>query len=63
MSSQTVKKSTLEEPVTDKEEIKKAKPQPVQMVEVPKNIKQMTDTEIEEFAAKIWDDWISENDE
>ncbi len=49
--------------MTDKEEIKKAKPQPVQMVEVPKNIEQMTDTEIEELAAKIWDDWISENDE
>ena len=51
-----VRKSTLGELVTDPD-----KPKPIKMVEMPKNLADMTDEQIEAFAAKIWDGWITDN--
>lgn len=34
------------------------KPKPIKMIEMPDNLKEMTDEQIEAFAAKIWDGWI-----
>lgn len=53
-----VRKSTQGALVTEQD-----KPKPIKMVEMPDNLADMTDEEIEAFAAKIWDGWIDGEDD
>ena len=44
------------------EQNKDKKPNPITAIPMPENLADMTDEEIEAFAAKIWDGWISDTD-
>ena len=39
----------------------KDKPNPITAIPMPDNLADMTDEQIEAFAAKIWDGWITDN--
>ena len=50
-------KLTQEELVTGQPDKK-----PITMVEIPENLADMTDEEIDAFAQKVWDGWIADEE-